>query len=442
MGLNETQYNNVPKSSKVFISYSHDSSEHKDRVLQLSNRLRSEGVDCNIDQYETSPSQGWSRWMIDQIDEADYVLIICTKNYERRFKGKEEVGRGLGAQLEGLVITQELYEAAKNTQFIPVVFSSECSNYIPLILKSATRYNLDTEEVYNDLYARLTHQRIIIKPDLGKLRTISSKNLSTSISMQNKEGTLIENSQKPVIGELRKITTWFQSSDTPITFTSPSIDMQFVLIPTGKFIMGSNDFSRGRPVHEVIIKDSFYIGKYHVTQKQWKTLMDNNPSKVKGDNLPIENVSWNDVQEFIKILNDKENTNKYRLPSEAEWEYACRAGTKTKYYYGDEKSKLGDYAWYARNSGKRIHPVGQKKPNSWGLYDMHGNVREWVQDGFHSDYVNAPSDGSAWEGDGSLHIMRGGNYNCGDFDCQSAEYDSAPTYYKSSALGFRLVRYI
>ncbi len=116
------------------------------------------------------------------------------------------------------------------------------------------------------------------------------------------------------------------------------------------------------------------MGKYEVTQKQWHEVMGTNPSTFKGDDLPVESVSWNDVQKFIKKLNKKENTNKYRLPSEAEWEYAARAGTTTRYSFGDDARKLRNYAWYYANSNFETHPVGEKKPNTWGLYDMHGNV--------------------------------------------------------------------
>ncbi len=169
--------------------------------------------------------------------------------------------------------------------------------------------------------------------------------------------------------------------------------------------------------------------------------MGNNSSNFKCDNLPVEQVSWNDVQEFIKKLNEKEGTNKYRLPSEAEWEYAVRAGTTTRYSFGDDESKLGEYAWYDSNSGSKTHPVGEKKPNPWGLYDMHGNVWEWVQDRFYDNYDGAPTDGSAWERDDSLRIrvLRGGCwcYN-DDYLRSAARYRDAPDS-RSYQFGFRLL---
>ncbi|MBI4641535.1 MAG: tetratricopeptide repeat protein, partial [Candidatus Tectomicrobia bacterium] len=149
-----------PYHPKVFISYSHDSPQHMNRVLDLSNRLRADGIDCHIDQYETSPPEGWPRWMINQIEEADFVLMVCTETYERRFRGGKEAGKGLGAKWEGAIITQELYETeANNTKFIPVLFSSGNSTHIPIILRGATRYDLSTDEGYWDLYCHLTSQQ-------------------------------------------------------------------------------------------------------------------------------------------------------------------------------------------------------------------------------------------------------------------------------------------
>ena len=253
----------------------------------------------------------------------------------------------------------------------------------------------------------------------------------------------------------------------PTTLTL-SNGIEFVKIPAGEFDMGSpaseidrSDFEG--PVHRVKISKAFYMGKYEITQKQWRDVMGTNPSYFKGDNLPVENVSWNDAQEFIKKLNEKEGLNKYRLPSEAEWEYAARAGTTSRYSFGDDESKLGDYAWYAENSGLRppkkgdyfgydeddwinnkwngiTHDVGQNKPNPWGLYDMYGNVREWVQDTYHDNYTGAPVDGSAWESESGYSniVSRGGSWFINARACRSAS--RAPIAWPSNDGGFRLVR--
>lgn len=237
----------------------------------------------------------------------------------------------------------------------------------------------------------------------------------------------------------------YREQEIPKTFTSSSTGMEFVLVPTGKFMMGSPSEEQDRyhdeyPVHEVTITSSFCIGKYPVTQKQWKEAMGNNPSNFKGEDRPVESISWEDVQKFVKKLNEKEGADKYRLPSEAEWEYCCRAGTQTRYFFGDDESKLNEYAWYDKNSGSETHPVGQKKPNKWGLYDMNGNVWEWVQDKWIDNYNVTPSDGSAWEDEySSSRVVRGGSWNYAVRHCRSASrYRYAPGYRNN--VGFRLLR--
>ncbi len=228
--------------------------------------------------------------------------------------------------------------------------------------------------------------------------------------------------------------------------TTNSIGMEFVLIPAGEFEMGSPSGESGRysvegPIHKVTIEEAYYLGKYEVTQEQWRAVMGSNPSNFKGDDLPVEKVSWDDVQEFVRKLNEMEGTDKYRLPSEAEWEYAGRAGTTTRYSFGDDESDLSDYAWYNSNSGSKTHPVGQKQPNLWGLYDVHGNVLEWVQDKHHSNYDGAPTDGSVWENeDGYSWAGRGGSWNFDAGLCRSAARFSIVPGGCESALGFRLLQ--
>jgi len=169
--------------------------------------------------------------------------------------------------------------------------------------------------------------------------------------------------------------------------------------------------------------------------------MENNPSYFKGDDLPVEQVSWNEAQDFIKKFNDKEGGNKYRLPSEAEWEYVARAGTSTRFSFGDDESMLGDYAWYSTNSGNKTHNVGQKKPNPWGLYDIHGNVWDWMQDEYHNSYNNAPTDESSWEsGNSPIRVARGGNWNSSSSLCRSADRHYVDQDNSNNHLGFHLVR--
>jgi formylglycine-generating enzyme required for sulfatase activity len=192
--------------------------------------------------------------------------------------------------------------------------------------------------------------------------------------------------------------------------------MTFTLIPAGTFQMGSDEpqaVSDEKPLHSVRISNAFYLGTTEVTQQQWKAIMgaDTNRSNFKGDDLPVETVSWNEVQEFIRKLNAKEGGEKYRLPTEAEWEYAARAGTTTAYSFGDEENQLGEYAWYDGNSGGKTHPVGRLKANDWGLHDMYGNVWEWAQD-WYSDYTAATTEAPAVDPKGSAEGAYRWSRNC------------------------------
>jgi formylglycine-generating enzyme required for sulfatase activity len=218
---------------------------------------------------------------------------------------------------------------------------------------------------------------------------------------------------------------------------------EMVVIPAGSFVMGSDRWAEEKPPHKVTIR-SFLIGNKEVTQSQWTNIMGSNPSffDACGPNCPLENVSWNEVQQFIAKLNQKTGQ-KYRLPSEAEWEYAARAGTTTEWSFGNSESILVDYAWYGGNSGGKPQLVGQKLPNLFGLFDVHGNVWEIIQDCWHANYFGAPSDGSAWVTgcDGNLRVIRGGSlWNGADYLRSAKRIDFDRNFWSTNGIGFRLAR--
>jgi formylglycine-generating enzyme required for sulfatase activity len=228
--------------------------------------------------------------------------------------------------------------------------------------------------------------------------------------------------------------------------TENSIGIKMVLIPPGEFLMGSPDsdsdaYSDEKPQHTVRITKPFYLGVTEVTQQQYERVMGANPSNFKGAQLPLEQVSWEDAVEFCRKLSElpaeRSAGRVYRLPSEAEWEYACRAGSKTKWSFGDWESSLGDYAWFSSNSDRKTHPVGTKKPNAWGLYDMHGNVWEWCSDwfGYHASTTVSDPTGPAT---GSYRVIRGGGWSDPAGDCRSANRPGGAPDARSDGLGFRL----
>ncbi|WMW25067.1 formylglycine-generating enzyme family protein [Methanolobus sediminis] len=218
-----------------------------------------------------------------------------------------------------------------------------------------------------------------------------------------------------------------------------SIGMDFVLIPSGEFSLDSSEFKYD-VISDISIPEPFYLGKFQVTQKQWNAVMEKCPSCFESHNRPVECITWNEVREFIAKLNELEKTDKYRLPSELEWEYACRAGTDTKYFFGDSDRELDKYAWYYQNSEHMTHPVGLKKANPWGLHDMYGNVWEWCQDRYHRNYEEALAEGSAWDFVGSIGIvLRGGGWVSYSEKCRSSYRSSFDSDYGSYSVGFRLL---
>ncbi|MDR0521696.1 MAG: formylglycine-generating enzyme family protein [Planctomycetaceae bacterium] len=248
------------------------------------------------------------------------------------------------------------------------------------------------------------------------------------------------------------------------------VDFAFRYCPAGTFTMGSPNSEKNRrdeeAQHEVQLTKGFWLGETEVTQEQWEKITGQNPSHFKGRTLPVESVSWNDCQKYIEQLNNNVPEGyKFALPTEAQWEYACRAGSKTAYYFGDDNKQLGDYTWYHANSDKKTHEAGTKKANAWGLHDMHGNVWEWCSDWYGKYYGNSqleknltPAGKNLYGEDlpkeqlvvkttvdptgassGLRRVFRGGSWLSGTEYCRSAyrDYYSVPGD-SISILGLRL----
>jgi formylglycine-generating enzyme required for sulfatase activity len=318
--------------------------------------------------------------------------------------------------------------------------------------------------------------------DLGYSQNLLVSETQQPRSTEVLEGSNIQTSlqSQPKLEANSQIKTKSQPKITTYTFVTPKVNrkgkiisrsegeaevmienlgngvtLEMVKIPGGRFFMGSPETKAERhdnesPQHYVDVPE-FWMGKYVVTQEQWQVIMGNEPSYFKGKNRPVERVSWNNATKFCEKLSKKTGRD-YRLPSEAEWEYACRAGTTTPFYFGETiTEELANYraseTYADEPKGKyreQTTPVGQFPPNAFGLYDMHGNVWEWCQDVWHDNYDGAPVDGSAWlnGGNSSRRVVRGGSWYFNPRWCRSANrYDSYSVETDFIYIGFRLVSF-
>jgi formylglycine-generating enzyme required for sulfatase activity len=231
-----------------------------------------------------------------------------------------------------------------------------------------------------------------------------------------------------------------------------AVEPDMLPVPAGSFQMGSPENEPDRykmegPVRTVTFQRSFLIGRHEVTFAEYDRFAAATGRRLPFDqgwgrgSRPVINVTWEEAREYAAWLS--EMTGKaFRLPTEAEWEYACRAGRQTIFSFGDDAKLLGEFAWYEENSESKTHPVGKKQPNDWGLYDMHGNVWEWLEDDYHQSYYGAPQDGSAWvdKPRGSRLVMRGGSWGDDARHCRSAGRGITAPDYRLHDLGFRLSR--
>ena len=380
---------------RIFLCHS---SGDKPEVRNLYQRLSCDGFDPWLDEEKLLGGQDFEREIAKAVQTSD-VVIICLSH--------KAITKAGFVHKEIKYALDEAEKQPEGTIFLIPLKLEECD--VPERLQHLHWVNLFEEKGYGRLMSSL---RFIT----GTITSGSNSKTNVIQRPEEKRGTEMS------------------------AYYTNSIGIKFARIQKGWFMMGLEEFEFEQPIHKVTIDRPFFFSIFPVTQREWKAIMGGNISHFKGDDLPVENVSWDDVQEFIKNLNEKENTHKYRLPSEAEWEYAARAGTTTQYSFGDDDSKLGEYAWYSENSGDKTHPVGKKGANPWGLYDVHGNIWEWVQDEWHDTYNGAPSDGSAWEdGIRAIRVNRGGSWFSDARNCRSARRYFFPGY-RCHYLGFRLLQ--
>jgi formylglycine-generating enzyme required for sulfatase activity len=449
--------NKVP--SKVFISYSHDGPEHEERVLDLADRLREDGIDAEVDQYLQSPPEGWPAWCESQIENADFVLMVCTETYHRRVKGDEAPGKGLGVVCEARIIRQLVYDSgAVSAKFIPVLFSDGSADHIPLPVKGWTRYVVNTEDGYEALYRRLSGQPWTTRPPLGSGRQLPARpprHRPPAAGLGGKEirGPAAGGVQ-PEAGSQLGRGLLMPSSRIADFAVFRDIDApwcpEMVALPAGEFLMGSPDSEEGRPDHEgpqhrVTIGYRFALGRYPITFDEYDHFCDVTKRKKPKDvdwgrgRRPVINVSWHDAQAYCEWLAEAVGK-PYRLPSDEEWEYACRAGTTTPFSFGETITEKD--ANFGLNVGTT--DVGIFPPNPWGLHDMHGNVWEWVADHWHGNYSGAPADGSAWiyatAEAGAGRVRRGGSWKDNAHFVRSVCRDLADPGSGINSIGFRCTR--
>ncbi|WOZ80515.1 SUMF1/EgtB/PvdO family nonheme iron enzyme [Segatella hominis] len=285
-----------------------------------------------------------------------------------------------------------------------------------------------------------------------KLKASAPSNLQITLTRESVGAGIVNQQQS----ENQQLSNTYVASSSNNSSGSPSvasgsnaisipvkdgISIEMVKVEAGTFMMGATSemkdpYDDEKPVHQVTLTNDYYMGKYEVPQALWEAVMGSNPSEYKGDNLPVEMVSWNDCQEFISKLNSLTGR-KFRLPTEAEWEYAARGGKKSRGYQYSGNSNISDVAWYDGNSGSKPHPVGTKQANELGIYDMSGNVYEWCSD-WYGSYSSSSQTNPTGADSGSSRVYRGGSWRNGAWLCRlSCRYFNTQ-FYRGNALGLRL----
>jgi formylglycine-generating enzyme required for sulfatase activity len=384
----------------VFISHSHDDRETVEAIRQA---LEARNIACWIAPRDIQVADRDYAGTISDAVCASRALVLVLSTHSIRSE----------------MVKKEVYVAdEQHIRIVPFRIEKVTLNSALKLLLSGMQYQDATTPP--------------LAQHLGRLCDAVANIVRTPCAMQVPSGF---HASANAVPELHTNTGWAKN----IVHDGTGIEMVF--IPAGEFRMGSNSGDDDeKPVHKVVISRPFYLGKFQVTQDEWRNITGTNPSKFKGKKRnPVECLTWNDCQDFLQRISDRASGTVFTLPTEAQWEYACRAGSTTNYSFGDSKSSLTDYAWYRANSGHTTHPVGDKRPNPWGLFDMHGNVWEWCQDWWYAKYRSGEAIDPQGPSSGIARVLRGGAWNGFKSYCRSSfreGYDPDDTF--GSGVGLRI----
>lgn len=398
----------TPQAVRIFFSYAREDQDLRDKLEAHLATLKRLGKVSTWHDRKIGAGRDWAGVISEELEAADIILLLVSHDFlNSEYCYGVEMQRALQREREG------------NAVVIPVILR-------PSVWEAAP---------FGKLQALPLNGRPVTK--WGN-RDDAFRNIAEGIAeaadrVTARRGSPAATAPRASDGAARDLDV-----------ASVVRGMKFALIRPGTFLMGAADAAADqRPVHEVTIAQPFYMGAYVVTQREWKAVMGTEPWKGRefvgvGDNYPAVYITWPDSKTFLARLNSYDPENYYRLPTEAEWEYAARAGTTTRYSFGDEAQALNAYGWYTKNSYeagyRHAHEVGLKRSNPWGLYDMHGNIWEWVEDWYHGPYDAEPSP------DPTDKVLRGGGY---DYDAKGAtsafRYHGLPIR-TNHVIGFRAVR--
>ena len=386
--------------ARIFLCHA---SEDKPQVREIYQRLKALGFEPWLDEEQILPGQDWDYEIEMALEQSDFVLV---------FLSERSVGK-IG------YVQREFRWAMYRSEEMPEGYI----HTIPVKLDDCAVPRRFSRHQWANLHENGAFDRIVRALHYG---------------LDQRGEPIPEPNAAPR-----------PSPSVPPHTAQPEIDtitndlgMTFVRIPAGVFTMGSPDSDRyaydnEKPAHQVTISQPFYLGVHPVTQAQWQAVMGSNPSRFEGKpRHPVERVSWDEAQQFLQRLNERRDGYRYALPSEAQWEYACRAGSAGAYCFGDDESQLGAYAWCSDNASGSTHPVGEKQPNAWGLYDMHGNVWEWCQDWYGDYAADAVTDPSG-PATGASRVFRGGGWSSSARGVRSAYRNGFHPGLRDVYLGFR-----